>query len=64
MLLAGETPCSSAATKAGMMCSVLPLEEQKTQMAIWSMMSAPLLLSADLSSTVLSFFGWSSEGGN
>lgn len=48
MLLVGETPCSEAATKAGMQCSVLPLEEQKTQMAIWSMASAPLLLSADL----------------
>ena len=48
MLLAGETPCTPAAKKAGMQCSVLPIEEQKTQMAIWSMASAPLLLSADL----------------
>ena len=48
MLLVGETPCSPAATKAGMRCSVLRLEEQQTQMAIWSMASAPLLLSADL----------------
>ena len=50
MLLVGETPCSAAATKAGMKCSVLPLVEQETQMAIWSMVSAPLLLSADLTS--------------
>ena len=48
MLLVGETPCSAAATAAGMKCSVLPLAEQQTQMAIWSMASAPLLLSADL----------------
>ena len=48
MLLVGETPCSPAATKAGMQCSVLPIEEQQTQMAIWAMASAPLLLSADL----------------
>ena len=31
-----------------MKCSVLPIVEQETQMAIWSMVSAPLLLSADL----------------
>lgn len=48
MLLVGETPCSPDATKAGMHCSVLPIEEQQTQMAIWAMASAPLLLSADL----------------
>jgi len=29
-------------------CNVLPLPEQQTQMALWSMASAPLLLSADL----------------
>ena len=48
MLLAGETPCSAEATRAGMKCNVLPIEEQKTQLAIWAMASAPLLLSADL----------------
>ena len=48
MLLVGETPCTPAATKAGMQCSVLPFVEQQTQMAVWSMVSAPLLLSADL----------------
>jgi len=31
-----------------MHCSVLPFVEQQTQMAVWSMASAPLLLSADL----------------
>ena len=35
---------------AGMKCNVLPIEEQKTQLAIWAMASAPLLLSADLTS--------------
>eukprot|EP01051_Picozoa_sp_SAG22_P000217 SAG22_NODE_4_length_44774_cov_362.122149_38_plen_131_part_00 len=40
MLLAGETPCTPAAKKAGMQCSVLPIEEQKTQLAIWAMASA------------------------
>jgi len=48
MLLVGETPCSPAAKAAGMRCSVLPLEEQKTQLAIWAMVNAPLQLSADL----------------
>lgn len=48
MLLAGETPCTPAATKAGMQCSVLPLAEQRSQLAVWAMASAPLLLSADL----------------
>ena len=37
-------------TGAGMKCNVLPIEEQKTQLAIWAMASAPLLLSADLTS--------------
>ena len=44
----GETPCTPSATRAGMQCNVLPLPEQQTQMALWSMASAPLLLSADL----------------
>jgi hypothetical protein len=48
MLLAGETPCSAAATAAGMKCDVLPLAEQQTQLAIWALASAPLQLSADL----------------
>ena len=48
MLLAGEPPCSAEATRAGMKCNVLPIEEQKTQLAIWAMANAPLQLSADL----------------
>jgi len=49
-LLVGATPCSAAAAKAGLECGVLPLAEQQTQLAIWAISSAPLLLSADLKS--------------
>ena len=47
-LLVGSTPCSDAARKSGMSCSVLTHDEEQTQMALWSMASAPLQMSNDL----------------
>ena len=45
-----RVPAMIVRAGAGMKCNVLPIEEQKTQLAIWAMASAPLLLSADLTS--------------
>ena len=43
MLIVGNTPCSPADLKNGMHCGTLTPDEERTQMAIWSMASAPLL---------------------
>ena len=50
MLLVGNTPCPASAAKAGMHCGQLTHDEEQTQMAIWSLASAPLLMSNDLAS--------------
>jgi len=47
-LLVGNTPCSAAAAKDGMSCKNLTHAEEQTQMALWSMASAPLQMSNDL----------------
>ena len=50
MLLLGNSPCSAAGAKAGMHCNNITHDEERTQLAIWSMASAPLLMSNDLAS--------------
>jgi alpha-galactosidase len=48
MLLIGNTPCSVAGQKAGMSCANLTHDEEKMNMAIWAMASAPLQISVDV----------------
>jgi len=47
-LLLGNTPCNVAARSNGMHCDALSADEEATQMAMWAMASAPLLMSNDL----------------
>lgn len=47
-LIVGNTPCSAAGAKGGMSCNNLTHAEEETQMALWSMASAPLQMSNDL----------------
>lgn len=48
VLIVGNTPCSAAGQKDGMSCQNLTHDEEQTQMALWSMASAPLQMSNDL----------------
>jgi len=48
MLLVGNTPCSAADAKNGMHCGTVTAAEERTQMAIWALASAPLLMSNDI----------------
>ena len=48
MLIVGNTPYSKASRTAGMHCRNLTLAEERTQLAIWSLASAPLFMSNDL----------------
>jgi hypothetical protein len=48
MLLLGQTPCSAEDQKNGMHCNSLTHDEEKTQLAVWAMASAPLFMSNDL----------------
>ena len=44
----GNTPCTEAGKKAGMSCDNLTHDEEKTNMAIWAMSSAPMQISVDV----------------
>ena len=51
MLLVGNTPCppsKQADPPHGLSCGVLSHVEEKTQMAVWAMASAPLQMGNDL----------------
>ena len=48
MLLTGQTPCSDADKDHGLHCNSLTADEEKTQLAVWAMASAPLFMSNDL----------------
>lgn len=48
MLITGNTPCSNASAAHGMRCGTFTLAEERTQLAIWAMASAPLFMSNDL----------------
>jgi hypothetical protein len=47
-LVIGNTPCSNASKGFGLHCGTFTPAEEETVMALWSLWSAPLLMSNDL----------------
>ena len=53
----GQTPCPDARNGSEMHCNQLTADEEQTQMVVWAMMSAPLLMSNDLKNVRLLLLG-------
>ena len=50
MLLVGQTTCSSISRANGMHCGPITPTQEQTQMAMWAIFAAPLMMSNDLPS--------------
>jgi hypothetical protein len=48
MLIVGNTPCSAVSVQNGMHCGTFTTTQEQTQMALWAVFAAPLLMSNDL----------------
>jgi hypothetical protein len=49
MLLLGQTSCSAVSRANGMHCGPVTPRQEQTQMAMWAIFAAPLMMSNDLS---------------
>ena len=50
MLLIGQTTCSGVSRANGMHCGPISSTQEQTQMAMWAIFAAPLMMSNDLPS--------------
>ena len=48
MLLVGQTACSTISQQQGMHCRAITPAQEQTQMALWAIFAAPLMMSNDL----------------
>ena len=48
MLLVGQTTCSTVSKQQGMHCRAVTTAQEQTQMALWAIFAAPLMMSNDL----------------
>eukprot|EP01050_Picozoa_sp_SAG11_P018243 SAG11_NODE_2725_length_3041_cov_5.351462_3_plen_112_part_00 len=48
VVIIGNTPCSAVSKANGLHCNTFTAAEEETVMALWSLWSAPILMSNDL----------------